>query len=54
MKARKMRWSVHLVRVREKKTAYSILVAKSEGQIPLGRSRHRWKDNINMYPKEIG
>ena len=22
--------------------------------MPLGRSRHRWEDNIRMYLKEIG
>jgi hypothetical protein len=27
---------------------YKILVRKSEGKRPLGRSRHRWEDNIKM------
>jgi hypothetical protein len=32
---------------------YSILVGKPEGKRPLGRHRHRWKDNIRMDFKEI-
>jgi hypothetical protein len=30
------------------------LVGKPEGKRPLGRSRHRWIDNIKMDPVEIG
>jgi hypothetical protein len=31
---------------REKKNAYRILVGKPEGKRPLGRSKHKWEDNI--------
>jgi hypothetical protein len=34
--------------MRQKKRIYSILVEKSERKWPLGRSRHRWEDNIKM------
>jgi hypothetical protein len=27
---------------------YGVLVGKPEGQRPLGKSRHRWEDNIEM------
>jgi hypothetical protein len=37
----------------EIRNAYKILVGKSEGKRPLGRSRHKWKDNIKMALKEI-
>jgi hypothetical protein len=30
----------------EKKTAYKVLVGKSEGKRPLERPRHSWEDNI--------
>jgi hypothetical protein len=30
------------------------LVGKSEGKRPLGRSRHRWEDNIKMDFQEVG
>jgi hypothetical protein len=33
---------------------YKISVGKPEGKRPLGRSRHRWEDNIKMDLKEIG
>jgi len=33
---------------------YRILVGKPEGQRPLGRPRHRWKDNIKMDLQEVG
>jgi hypothetical protein len=33
---------------------YNILVGKPEGKRPLGRSRHRWEDNIRLYHREIG
>jgi hypothetical protein len=38
----------------EKRNACRILVGKPEGKRPLGRRRHRWKDNIRMYLREIG
>jgi hypothetical protein len=30
------------------------LVGKPEGKRPLGRYRHRWKDNIKMELPEVG
>jgi hypothetical protein len=38
----------------EKKNVYRILVGKPEGKRPLGRSRHRWVDNIKMDLRKIG
>jgi hypothetical protein len=38
----------------KKRNACRILVGKSEGKRPLGRSRHRWVDNIKMDLREIG
>jgi hypothetical protein len=28
--------------------SYMVLIGKSEGKRPVGRTRHRWKDNIKM------
>ena len=36
------------------RSAIIILTDKRTGKRPLGRSRHRWKDNIRMDLKEIG
>jgi hypothetical protein len=30
-----------------------VLVGKPEGRRPLGRSRHRWENNIKMYIQEV-
>jgi hypothetical protein len=48
IKARKMRWAGHVIRMGEKKNAYRLLVGKSEGNRPLGRPRRRWLCNIRM------
>jgi hypothetical protein len=37
MKSRRMRWTGHLARMREKRNAYRLLVGKPEGKRPLGR-----------------
>jgi hypothetical protein len=37
-----------------KRNAYRISVGKPEGNRPLGRSRHRWMDNIRIDVGEIG
>jgi hypothetical protein len=46
IKSRRIRWAAHVVRMGEKRNAYSILVGKPEGKRPLGRPRRRWEDNI--------
>jgi len=33
---------------------YRVLVGKPEGKSPLGRSRHRWVDNIRTDLQEVG
>jgi hypothetical protein len=34
--------------------AYRVLVGKSEGRIPLERSRRRWENNIKTDLREVG
>jgi hypothetical protein len=36
------------------RSAYNILVGKSEGKRPFGRRIRRWEDNIRMDLREIG
>jgi hypothetical protein len=48
MKSRRMRWAGHIARMGETRNAYRILVEKPEKEIPLGRPRHWWVDNIKM------
>jgi hypothetical protein len=40
--------------MREKRTAYRLLVEKPEGKRLLGRPRRRWVDNIRMDLGEVG
>jgi hypothetical protein len=46
--SRRVRSEGHVACTGEKRNAYRVLVGKSEGKRPLGRSRHRWKDKIKM------
>jgi hypothetical protein len=38
----------------EMRNACRLLVVNPEGKRPVGRPRHRWKDNIRMDLREIG
>ena len=54
IKSRIMRWTWHVARMEEGRGVHRVLVGKSEGNRPLGRPRHRWKDNIKMDLQEMG
>jgi hypothetical protein len=55
IKSRRMRWTGHVARMREKKrNAYRLLVGRPEGKRPLGRPRRRWVGNIRMDLGEVG
>jgi hypothetical protein len=54
MKARRMRWAVHVARMGENMNANRLLVGKPEGRRPLRRPRCRWMDNIRMDLVEVG
>jgi len=38
----------------ERRRAYWGLIGVSEGKRPLGRLRHRWKDNIKIIDGSVG
>jgi hypothetical protein len=48
-----MIWAWHVQRVAEIRSAYAILVRKSERKRPLGRLTHGWEENIVMDLREI-
>jgi hypothetical protein len=53
-KSRRIRWVGNVARTREeKKNAHRILVGKPEGKRPLGRSKRRWEDIIEIDLREI-
>jgi hypothetical protein len=38
----------------EEREVHRVLVGKPEGKRPLGRTRCRWEDNINVDLQEVG
>jgi hypothetical protein len=54
IKARRMRWAGHVMRMGVVRGAHNILVWRPEGRRPLERPRRRWEDNIKMDLREIG
>ena len=38
----------------DRRGVYRILIETPEGKRPLGRTRHRWKDNMKMGLQELG
>jgi hypothetical protein len=53
-KSNRMRWAGHVARMGERKGVNRILVGKPDRNIPLGRPRRRWEDNIKMDLQEVG
>jgi hypothetical protein len=53
IKSRRMRWAGHVACMGEGRGVYGVLVGRPKGKRPLGRWRHRWKDNIKMDLREI-
>jgi hypothetical protein len=52
-KSTRMRWAGHVATMGEMRNAYNILIGKPEGKRPLGRTKHRWEDNIGIYLRKI-
>ena len=53
-KSRRLRSAGHVARMELSRNAYRVLVGISEGKRTLGRSRHRYEDNIKMDLREVG
>jgi len=49
-----MRWAGHVARMVVERGVYRVLLGKLEGKSPLGRSSHRYVDNIRMDLQEVG
>ena len=43
----------HVARMGERRVVYRVLVGKPERKKPLGRSRHRWEDNIKLELQKV-
>ena len=53
IKSRRLRWTVHVARVKEGWSPFNILTGKPTGNRLLGRPRRKWEDNIRMDLEEI-
>jgi len=53
IKSRRMRWAGHVAFVEEKRGVYRVLVGKPEGKRPLGKTRRRMEDDINLLAPEF-
>jgi hypothetical protein len=47
-------WAGNEPRTGRRRGEYRFLVGKPERKRPLGRTRHRWKDNIRVDLREMG
>ena len=54
IKSRRLRWTGHVARMEEGRSAFRILRGIPTKRRPFGMPRSRWKDNIRMDLKEIG
>jgi len=53
IKSRRIRWTVNVARLGDRRGVFTVLVGKPEGKRPLGRPRRRWEDNIKMDLQEV-
>jgi hypothetical protein len=54
IKSRRMRWVGYVAQMGDNKNGCRLLVAKPEGNRPLGRPRRRWVDNIRINLGKVG
>ena len=48
IKSRRLRWTGHVARMEEGRSAFKMLTGKPNRKRPLGRPRCRWEDNIRV------
>jgi hypothetical protein len=48
-----IRWVGHVACMGEGRGVYRVMVGRPKGKRPLGRPRHRWKDNLKMDIRKI-
>ena len=54
IKSRGIRWAEHVARMEQDRSDFKIFTDKPTGKRPLGRPKHRWKDNIRIKLKQRG
>jgi len=53
IKPRGMRWVEHVACMGEVRITHNTLAGNPEGKRPLGRPKHRWRDDIRMDFREV-
>ena len=53
-KSRRLRYAGNVAKMEEGRSCLKISTSTSNGNIPLGRPRRRWEDNVRMDLKVIG
>jgi len=48
-----MRWADHVARIEARRGLCWVFVGKLERKRKLRRPRHRWKDDIKIYPQVV-
>ena len=54
IKSIRLRWTGHVARMVEGRSAFKILIGAPIGKRPSGRPRRRWEGNIRMDIEEMG
>jgi hypothetical protein len=54
IKSMRMWWVGHVACMREERKLCKVSVGMPKGKRPLGRQKHRWKNGMRIYLKEIG
>jgi hypothetical protein len=49
-----MRGAGQITHMGERRVAYNVLVGKPDRKRPLGKTWHRWEDDIKMHLQEVG
>jgi hypothetical protein len=53
IKSRRVRWTGHTARIRERRGKYMVLVGKPKVKRPFGKVRHTWEDNIKIHLQKV-
>jgi hypothetical protein len=53
IKLGRLKWAGYVAHMVESRGALRTSAGKPEGRRPLGKSRHRWEDNIKMDIKDV-
>ena len=53
IKSRRLRWTGHVAKMEDGRSAFKTLTGKPTGKRPLRRPRPRWEDNIRINIKQI-